>query len=91
MAYYTQTQINDGQKQINGALCIVDWKIIEALKTLTDALAATPGVNRVNLDQVNAALADAFRSSAAVAEIVPPGCEPSLQVDPGHWSEAAAA
>jgi hypothetical protein len=89
MPYYTQEQINDGQQRINGALCVVDWKIIEALKALTDALSATPGVHRVELERVNSALADAYRSSAEVAEIRPPGCEPALEVDPNHWSIAA--
>ena len=83
--YTQQEEINDGQKRINGALCRVDWKLIKALKELRLAIAAAPGLGRIDFKDVDTALVDAYKASAIVADIKPPGCEPSLTYDP-NWT-----
>jgi len=83
----TQEEINDGQKKINGQLCRVDWKLIEALKLISGfleqvaAAKAADGTKLVDLDAValNRLINDAGGISAVVADIIPPGCEPRDQ------------
>src|SRR5438309_229697 len=83
----TQEEINDGQKKINGQLCRVDWRLIEALKLISGVLKqvaaakAADGTKLVDLDPaaLNRLIDEAGRISAVVADIIPPGCEPHNQ------------
>ena len=71
---YTQQEINEGQKNINGALCYVDWHIIEAFEALRDALANSNVLSQQDLDLINEPFDKAYYTSEKVAEIIPPGC-----------------
>lgn len=71
---YTQDEINDGQRQINGALCYVDWYVIEAFEALLKALAKRQVLSRKELEEINGIFQKAYDVSPKVAEIVPPGC-----------------
>ena len=77
-----QQGINDGQRKINGQLCRVDWMIIEIKKL--------PAAHQLDFERIDAILTRAYHTSAAVAEIRPPGCEPTLVADPNWTIERAA-
>ena len=61
-----------GQKNINGMLCGVDWRIIAALREVRNILASS-GANVSVLDQK---ISEADELSAKVALEDPPGCNP---------------
>jgi hypothetical protein len=75
----TQTEINDGQQRINGELCRVDWRLLEALRAVQAALAACPGCAGVDLTALTNAISAAAAISRKVADIKPPGCQPRSQ------------
>jgi hypothetical protein len=81
-----QKKINKGQRDINGALCYVDWHVIESLYKLVDGLAVQ--LPQLDLSEVRDKLHKAYYASKKVAEIDPPGCgnnfpkEPDIPVDP---------
>lgn len=81
----TQEAINDGQKQINGQLCYVDRTIVETIKLLRLAIASSPVLGKIDFEKVDRSLMHAYESSAAVASVKPPGCEPSFYGDP-KWN-----
>ena len=70
-----QQEINDGQRKINGALCYVDWYVIEALEELIKALENNGSGLRINLDEAKKAIKVAYDTSPKVAGIEPPGCD----------------
>ena len=70
----SQHDINEGQRNINGGLCYVDWQVIEAFEALRDALAANNVLSQQDLDQINEPFDKAYYTSEKVAEIIPPGC-----------------
>lgn len=74
---FSQQAINRGQRQINFALTTVDEKLAKALEALRDAIAGTPGLARVDFDVVDAAISDVYKTSHRVADIKPPGCDPT--------------
>lgn len=86
-----QKSINDGQRQINGQLCRVDWMLVEILKLLRVEVAKLPaGAVKLEFDKIDKMLTKAYYTSAAVAEIIPPGCEPRFVADP-NWTINKAA
>jgi|GEM_PF-2880646 len=70
----SQHAINDGQRNINGALCYVDWHVIEAFEALRDALANNNVLSQQDLELINEPFDKAYYTSERVAEIDPPGC-----------------
>jgi hypothetical protein len=66
----------DGQTRINGALCRVDWRLLEALREVKAALAACAGCAEADLTALTNAINAAAEISATVADIKPPGCNP---------------
>jgi len=87
-----QKGVNDGQKKINGQLCRVDWMIVETLRLLRVEVAKLPaGAVKMDFDKIDKILTKAYYTSAAVAEIIPPGCEPQFVADPNWTIEKAAA
>ncbi len=77
---FTQQQINDGQKRINGALCQVDWDVIYSVKALLKALKDAGVLTEAQLRRAKKLIDEAHSRSATVAAIDPPGCEPALQI-----------
>jgi hypothetical protein len=73
---FSQQAINRGQRQINFALTVVDEKLAKALAALRDAIAATPGMARIDFEVVDEAITDVYNTSNKVADIKPPGCDP---------------
>jgi hypothetical protein len=73
-----QEAINEGQRKINGALCYVDWQVIEALEALTKVLLKKGVLSRQDLEEANKALKKAYYTSPKVAGIEPPGCNPNF-------------
>ena len=63
------------QKKINGRLCQVDWRLIQALQELVAAL-RTSGPNAVHVDNAERLIDEADIVSATVAIPDPPGCNP---------------
>jgi hypothetical protein len=75
MANGTDNAANwEGQARINGELCRVDWRIVQALKAVQEALAACTGCAGVNLTALTDAINVAEGLSTRVADIKPPGC-----------------
>ncbi len=77
---FTQQQINEGQKKINGALCQVDWDVIYSVKVLLKALKDAGVLTDAQLSKAKKAIDEAYYKSARVASIDPPGCDPALQI-----------
>ena len=69
-----QKRINEGQREINGALCYVDWHVIKAMKALTKALEDAKVLTKARLREANTELKRAYYTSERVASIDPPGC-----------------
>lgn len=63
------------QKKINGRLCQVDWRLIEALREVVAALRAS-GAPAVHLNNAERLINIADDISATVAIPDPPGCFP---------------
>jgi len=63
------------QSKINGRLCQVDWRLIQALQELVAALRTT-GPNAVHVDNADSLIKEANKISEAVAIPDPPGCSP---------------
>lgn len=74
-----QKKINEGQRDINGALCYVDWHAIKAMKALTKALQNAGVLTETQLHEVKKELKRAYYASERVAEIDPPGCGQNFQ------------
>lgn len=85
-----QQGINDGQRKINGQLCRVDWMIVETLRLLRVEMAKLPAANQLDFERIDSMLTRAYHTSGEVAEIRPPGCEPTLVADP-NWTIVRAA
>ena len=68
----SESEIWMNQKKINGRLCQVDWRLIEALKQVVAAL-KSPGANVGNIERL---IREADIISASVAIPDPPGCDP---------------
>ena len=87
-----QKKINKGQRDINGALCYVDWHVIKALYDLVNGLGEK--LPQLDLTQVKKELHKAYYASEKVAEIDPPGCgnnfpqEPEKPVDTSKPAES---
>ena len=77
---FTQQEINDGQKKINGALCQVDWDVIYSVQELLKVLKDAGVLKDAQLSKAKKAIDEAYYKSARVASIDPPGCEPALQI-----------
>jgi hypothetical protein len=71
----SETEIWTNQKTINGRLCQVDWRLIEALKEVVVALRAS-GSDAVDFDNLERLINEAERISDSVAIPDPPGCNP---------------
>jgi hypothetical protein len=69
-----QKKTNEGQRDINGALCYVDWHSIKATKALTKALLNANVLTEKQLEEVKKELKRAYYTSEKVASIDPPGC-----------------
>lgn len=78
----TQEEINDGQKEINGKLCQVDWRIIVALRAIRTALNRCAGCPESELAMLDQAIAKIDSMSVTVAKVDPPGCLPEDRTTP---------
>ena len=72
---FSQSAINNGQRQINYALTVVDIKLIKLIETLRDVIAGLPIAHKLDLAGLNEAIHDVYRTSRRVADIKPPGCD----------------
>lgn len=75
-----QKRINKGQRDINGALCYVDWHVIKALYELLEGLA--PQLPQLDLADARKELKKAYYASKKVADIDPPGCGNDFEQGP---------
>lgn len=71
---FSQPAINRGQQQINYLITVVDYKIVEALKQVSNAVAKCASNGRVDLGALDKAIADVSEATKEVATIFPPGC-----------------
>jgi hypothetical protein len=65
------------QKKINGNLCRVDWRLIQALQAVSDILEKIPGGNPAAIASLKESIQEADRISEIVAGDDPPGCVPA--------------
>jgi hypothetical protein len=75
--HYTQVGINAGQRKINFALTEADRKLVAVLEALKNAIIEPPGQSQRNVADIQAAIEAAITAINKVAEITPPGCDPS--------------
>jgi hypothetical protein len=80
-----QKAINKGQREINGALCYVDWHVIKALYNLVNVMAEK--LPQLDLTQVRKELRKAYYASERVADIDPPGCGDDFEQPPEEPAE----
>jgi hypothetical protein len=74
---YTHDEIHEGQKKVNGQLCRVDWRLIQALRVAHEIFASLrPHVRPELLDELKTVIDAADYISDRVADIRPPGCDP---------------
>ena len=66
------TVARENQAKINGRLCQVDWRLLEALRLISTALKSV----NANVGQLDQLIQEADRISLTVAEPDPPGCNP---------------
>jgi hypothetical protein len=71
----SETEIWINQKKINGRLCQIDWRLIQALKEVVAALRAS-GPTTVHVNNLERLINEAEEISASVAIPDPPGCNP---------------
>lgn len=87
-------EMYQGQQKINGQLCRVDWRLVQALRLVHEIFESLrPQVRPPELlDNLKKAIDYADRVSSKVADIRPPGCEPPLREDgdPTYTSSAGA-
>jgi hypothetical protein len=86
-----QKAINEGQRDINGALCYVDWHVIRALRALAKALENAGVLTRAQLQDVYKEIKLAYDVSEKVADIDPPGCGPNFRIPKDDPSVIKAA
>lgn len=72
----TQEQINAGQRTVNGKLCQVDWRLLQALEKVSNILGQIPGANAADIASLNDLIQRADEMSEKVAGDDPPGCDP---------------
>lgn len=65
------------QKKINGNLCRVDWRIIQALQEVSDIIEKMPGADLAALTSLKKSIQEADEISEKVAGDDPPGCVPA--------------
>lgn len=73
---FSQPSINAGQRKINYKLSEVDMKLVQALKSLRDAVQKLSNTTTADIVAANKAISEADELSWKVAEIIPPGCDP---------------
>ena len=72
----------EGQQRINGQLCKVDWKLIEALRAVLALLEKShPALPPDLMEDLRRKIESANYVSKKVAEIKPPGCIPEVRED----------
>lgn len=81
----TLHKVTDGQRKINGQLCIVDQTLIEILKLIRLEITKFPKVAKQDFSKIDELLKKAYYASYAVASVKPPGCEPAYDPDP-KWT-----
>ena len=69
-----QQKFNEGQREINGALCYVDWHVIYSINALIKALEENGVLMDAQLYKAKKEAKRAYYTSERVAEIDPPGC-----------------
>jgi len=72
---FSQSDINSGQRLINGELVLVDQKLAKAIEELKNVLANAPSLSNVNFESLQAAIDEVKKDSQEVAGIIPPGCD----------------
>ena len=75
-----QKKINEGQREINGALCYVDWHILYAIHAVFKALEDAGVLTDAQLSAAKKEYDLAHYTSKRVASIDPPGCGGNFQV-----------
>lgn len=78
-----QKAINAGQAKINFALTEADRRLMDILEIVKTAIQAPPGHGHTYVPQIDEAIRVAIRAIDRVAEIKPPGCDPTPPVFPG--------
>jgi hypothetical protein len=84
-------RVLQGQRQINGKLCQVDWRLLEAIRELRNAVgaisaqlakSADESLSEVETSPLDLAIDRVWEFNQAVAGVDPPGCLPRDPTDP---------
>ena len=73
---FSQQAINRGQRRINYELASGGLKLVKAIEEFKKAIVNSSG-NNVDFSEVDKALAAVYETANGVADIKPPGCDPS--------------
>jgi hypothetical protein len=71
---FSQQAINRGQQEINYLIVVVDEKIVDALKQVSNAVAKLASCGEVDLKALDNAINQVSEATKNVAGPFPPGC-----------------
>lgn len=71
---FSQQAINRGQQEINYLITVVDEKIVDALKQISNAVAKLATCGEVDLKALDKAINEVSAATKDVAGPFPPGC-----------------
>jgi len=74
---FSQEAINRGQRRINYELAAGGLELANAIDELKKAIVNSSGGNKIDFTQVDKVMAAAKKIANGVADIKPPGCDPS--------------
>jgi hypothetical protein len=74
---FSQQAINRGQRRINYELAAGGLKLAKAIEELKKAIQSSSGGNNIDFTEVDKVIAAVYEIANGVADIKPPGCDPS--------------
>jgi len=74
---FSQQAINHGQRRINYRLAMGGLELVKAIEAFKTAIVNSSGGKKIDFTEVDKAIADVFKITNSVADIKPPGCDPS--------------
>jgi hypothetical protein len=74
---FSQAAINHGQRRINSELASGALELAKAMDQLRTAIVNSSGGKKIDFTEVDKTLAVVYKIVRGVADIKPPGCDPS--------------
>jgi len=74
---FSQQAINHGQRRINYRLATGGLELVKAIEAFQKAIVNSSGGKKIDFTEVDTAIAAVYKMANSVADIKPPGCDPS--------------